>query len=643
MKPIQRKQLSAKRVLTMFVSMVLPVSVLTGTVLANPQAPVIPALASAADTRPAYMANQVLVQFQTELATSQHQQRVAALSGARMQRAGKLASFASVLLPANVSVEQAIQQYGKDPAIKHVQPNYIYHSTLLPDDSQFSQQWGLQNSGQVINSFIYSSSNPGTLGRDIDAVEAWDHLTDCSAVIVAVVDSGIEYTHQDLAANMWDGSAAGFPNHGRDFVGASVIDFVNNNITPDNDPAAVGGSEHHGTHVAAIIGAVGNNTIGTAGVCWQVQLMSLRALDSTGTGTTLTIRDAIRFAADKGASVINMSLGYSGAFDQILSDAVDYARSKDVLLIAAAGNSNTNMDAAGSTSKEYPCAYTQDNILCIAAVDQAFNRAFFSNYGATSVDIAAPGTNILSAWGGMFIQDDFSSWNLSGGWTRAANCVITNTDTLVNPSTWCASASAPFPTYANNLDDQAMRSFDLSTATAATLLMRAFVDTEQDADFFTLNTDVTGGNPFDGINDTLVIRETGSTFKNTTQTYETTIDNCLSATCNMGVRLQTDSNDAGNEGVGIAQLEIMTLQPGGSVTRLLNGTSMATPHVSGVAALVRAMNPSYNAVDTATAIKGGGEGAADLASLTVSGKVVNAAGSLLYINAPSGLSAVEVP
>ncbi len=221
--------------------------------------------------------------------------------------------------------------------------------------------------------------------------------------------------------------------------------------------------------------------------------------------------------------------------------------------------------------------------------------------------------------------------------------MITNTDVLVNPSDWCASASPPFPTYANDLDDQATRSYDLSTAAAATLLLRAFVDTELNADFFTLNTDATGGDPFDGPNDTQLIRETGSAFKNETQTYEVAIDNCLSATCNMGVRLQTDGNDAGNEGVGIAQLEIMTLQPGGNVVRLLNGTSMATPHVSGVAALVRAMNPSYTAVDTAKAIKAGGEAVAGLATLTVSGKVVNAAGSLLYINPPTGLSAVEVP
>ena len=637
MKRIQREQLSAKRPLAMLAGMVLSV-----TALANPQAPVVVAAASSAESRPAYMAKQVLVQFQTELSSAQRLQRVAALSGARMQPARKLASYASVQLPANVTVEQAIQHYRKDPSIKHVQPNYIYHSTLLPDDSQFSQQWGLLNTGQTIVDSIYTSSNPGVPGRDIDAAEAWDHLTDCSAVIVAMVDTGIEYTHQDLAANMWDGSAAGFPNHGWDFVGVSVIDFASNNIAPDNNPAAVGGSEHHGTHVAAIIGAVGNNAIGTAGVCWRVQLMSLRALDSLGAGTTLTIRDAIRFAADNGASVINMSLGFSGAFDQVLSDAIDYARSKDVLTVAAAGNSNNDMDAANNI-KEYPCAYTQDNILCVAAVDQAFNRAFFSNYGMTSVDIAAPGTNILSAWGGMFIQDDFSSWTLGGGWARAENCVITNTDALVNPSDWCASATPPYPTYTNNLDDQAIRSLDLSTAAAATLLMRAFIDTELNTDFFTLNTDTTGGNPFDGMNDTPVIRETGSTFKNINQIYEIPIDNCRTATCSMGVRLQTDSNDAGNEGVGIAQLEIMTLQPGGDVIRLLNGTSMATPHVSGVAALVRAMNPSYSAVDTAKAILGGGESVDELATLTVSGKVVNAAGSLLHINPPTGLSAVEVP
>jgi len=642
MKRIQRKQLYAKRSQAMMVGVALSILALTGTVQANPQAAVFPDVSSTVDTRPAYMDNQVLLQFHTVLASSQRQQKVTALSGALMQKVGKSASFASVRLPANVSVEQAMEYYRKDPSIKHVQPNYIYRSTLLPNDTRFAQQWGLQNSGQTISNPIYGSSNPGVSGRDIGAVEAWDTLTDCSSVIVAVIDTGMEYTHQDLAANMWDGSASGFPNHGRDFVGATVIDFMNNNIVPDNDPAAVGGSEHHASHVAAIIGAVGNNMSGTTGVCWQVQLMALRALDSLGAGTTLTIRDAIRFAADNGARVINMSLGFTGPFDQTLSDAVDYARSKDVLTIAAAGNSNINMDAAG-VNKEYPCALPQDNMICVAAVDQAYNRATFSNYGATSVDVAAPGTNILSAWGGMVIEDDFSGWTLAGGWARAANCVITNADALVNPSNWCASPNPPFPTYASNLDDQATSSFDLSTATAATILVRAFVDTELNADFFTLNSDAAGGNPFDGLNDTSVIRETGSTYKNKTQTYEVAINNCRTATCPMGVRLQTNNNDAGNEGVGIAQFEIMTLQPGGNVFRLLNGTSMATPFVSGVAALVRAKNPSYSAADTAAAIINGGQSVAGLATLTVSGKVVNAAGSVLYIKPPTGLNAVEVP
>jgi len=641
MKPTLYKQISAKSVSAIMTGMILSLSatVLVDTVRANPLIQVVPAAPSTIDMPPAYRANQVLVQFHTELAPSQRQQSVAALSGARMQHFSKWSSFTSVQLPANVTVEQAMLQYRKDPSVKHVQPNYIYHSTLVPDDNLFAQQWALQNNGQLINNAVYGPSNPGVSGRDMGVTEAWDTLTDCSSVIVAVIDTGIEYTHQDLAANMWDGSAVGIPNHGWDFVGVS--DINTNAIVSDNDPAAMGGSEHHGTHVAATIGAVGNNTLGTAGLCWQVQLMSVRALDSFGRGTTLTIRDSIRFAADRGASVINMSLGFTGAFDQILSDAIDYARSKDVLTIVAAGNKGRNMDAAGS-SKEYPCALTQDNLVCIAAVDQAFNRAGFSNYGVTSVDIAAPGTNILSAWGGMFIQDNFSTWTLAGGWARAANCVITETDALVNPSNWCASASPPFPTYAISFDDQATRSFDLISAANATLLMRAFVDTEQNADFFTLNTDATGGNPFDGVNDSVAISETGSAAKNKTATYEVAIDNCLTTTCNIGVRLQSNINDAANEGVGIAQLEILTLQPGGNTVRLLNGTSMATPHVSGVAAMVRAMNPSYTAVDTAAAIKAGGESVASLATLTLSGKVVNAAGSLVYINPPTGVSAVEV-
>ncbi|KPJ90789.1 MAG: hypothetical protein AMJ55_12995 [Gammaproteobacteria bacterium SG8_15] len=129
---------------------------------------------------------------------------------------------------------------------------------------------------------------------------------------MAVLDVGVDYTHQDLVTNMWDGSAAGYPNHGYDLIGESVYNSI-----PDNDPIPMGAVENHGTHVAGTIAAVGDNANGITGVCWQAQIMSVRVLDSVGTGSTLNIIQGIEFAVDNGAKVINMSLGFQGAFDTL--------------------------------------------------------------------------------------------------------------------------------------------------------------------------------------------------------------------------------------------------------------------------------------------------------------------------------------
>src|SRR5208283_3029626 len=144
---------------------------------------------------------------------------------------------------------EALAAYRDDPNVEYVQPNYIYHTTVAPDDTQYGQLWAFRNTGQTVNAtiqgegWIYPTNNPGTAGYDIDIEPAWDHITDCSSVVVAVIDTGINYTQEDLAINMWNGGAA-YPNHG--------WNYVNGN----NNPMDMNG---HGTHVAGIIGAAGNN------------------------------------------------------------------------------------------------------------------------------------------------------------------------------------------------------------------------------------------------------------------------------------------------------------------------------------------------------------------------------------------------
>jgi subtilisin family serine protease len=482
----------------------------------------------------------------------------------------------------------------------------------------------MKNTGQTISNPSYPTNNPGIAGNDIDAELAWDQITDCRSAVVAVLDTGINYTHTDLTGNMWDGSGSGFPNHGWDFV------------DNDNDPMPTGGSENHGTHVAGTIGALGNNSLGVAGVCWQASIMPVRVLGATGSGTTADIISGIEFASDNGAKVINMSLGGEGAFDQLMFDAITYARNRDVVVVVSAGNDGTDNDGGGVDGNPatipQPCNLSPDNLICVSALDQSYNLASLSNYGATSVDVGAPGTNTLSSWAGQIITDNFTSgWTLSGGWTSNF-CSPFNI--LSNPANWCSVGR-----YANNIDDRAYKSFDLSGAGIVAISLDYYgqIETESDSDFFSTAMKSSGGDPFAGGGSTLQ-SGSGSTF-NLLLGFNHEISSCNTATCALGFRLTSDINTV-FRGVAIVGFTIETLQTNSTIYNVINGTSMAAPHVSGIAAMVRAFNPDYTYTQTVEAIKSGGEAVASLAGITTTGRAANAMGAIAYLPEPTGLEAV---
>ena len=297
--------------------------------------------------RPTMKQGEILVQFKNTMSATSVGDLAYSLGGAVTKTIGK-DKIRVVSLPGNMLVEQAVRNFSSDPNVVYAQPNYRYYKTAVPNDASYGQLWGLNNSGQTITSSSYSTNNPGLAGRDIDAELAWNVITDCSAVIVAVIDTAINYTHEDLAANMWTGNL----NHGWDFV------------DNDADPMATDG-QIHGGHVAGTIGARGNNNVGTSGVCQQVQIMAVRVLGPGG-GFTSDIIQGIQFAADNGAHVINMSLGGGGGFDAAFSNAITYARDRDVVVVVAAGNDASNNDGVGTAS--WPCNFTQDNLICVAAL-----------------------------------------------------------------------------------------------------------------------------------------------------------------------------------------------------------------------------------------------------------------------------------
>ena len=336
-----------------------------------------------------HVPGEVLLRFADK--TSERQlESTLRLLGSRHERIG-YGSVTRLQLQSGSRVDSVIDYLSGLEGVAIVQPNYRYRFAALPNDPEVDQQWAVANTGQtILGASIYPFNNPGTPGSDLGLTDAWNVRSDCRGVVVAVIDSGVAYAHADLAAAMWDGSPT-YPNHGWDTAGSG-----------DDDPAPDTGiaEDDHGTHVAGIVGAIGDNATGITGICWQAEIMAIRAGSFASGLTTADVIEGIAFAIDNGASIMNMSFGGELPFDPLFSAAIDDARDAGVLVVAAAGNDGVDVDGSGAdgldTTRFYPCAFPQDNVVCVAASDQADEWALFSSYGATSVDLAAPGTNVLS-------------------------------------------------------------------------------------------------------------------------------------------------------------------------------------------------------------------------------------------------------
>ncbi|MEK7540269.1 MAG: S8 family peptidase [Patescibacteria group bacterium] len=273
-----------------------------------------------------------------------------------------------------------------NPDVLSVAPQRTRHTTATPNDTYFDLQWHLYQSNDL----------------DIDATDAWDTTTGSTDVVVAVIDSGVDVDHVDLADNIWTNTGEtagnGVDDDGNGFVDdVNGWDFINNDNDPtpapngldDDGDGATDGGIVHGTHVAGLVGAAGNNGVGVSGVTWTVQIMPLRSLDDEGSGTDQSIAEAMEYAANNGANVINLSLGAYGNSTE-LQAGVDYAQDAGVLVVAAAGNDATDLSSFGF----YPACST--DVLGVAATNSADDASSFTNYGGGCVDLAAPGSAILS-------------------------------------------------------------------------------------------------------------------------------------------------------------------------------------------------------------------------------------------------------
>ena len=568
-------------------------------------APVRPVAAQS--TGPAYVEGELLVRFKAAAPRTG-----VAVRGHSIVPSPAAPDWVHVRIPPSERVATALASYRSDPTVESVQPNYLYRARGLPNDSQVGQLWALRNTGQAVFSSSYSP-NAGTAGDDMNVEKAWDHVTDCSGVVVAVLDSGVNYSHEDLAASMW----AGAPRHGADFV------------DNDDDPMDQNG---HGTHVAGIIGASGNNSTGISGVCWKASIMAVRVLDAAGEGTTASLTQGINFAVSRGAKVINMSIGGT-SYDPLLAAAIANAQANDVAVIAAAGNDAANIDGGAA---EYPCAFTHPNLLCVTALDQTFALAAFANYGASSVDVGAPGTNILSAAAlqTTHIPDGFNSagaldWTSSGGWTwRRLPLAGRSIDVLANPVTY------PSGSYADSADQRVYKTFMLPSGTSARVSF-SVQHILQPGDTLSVAYQVGPGDPFAG--GTLLQAFAGTT-SGLMGPFTYDISACVGKPCTIGFRLSSDGSNTA-QGVGIGSFAIDVTGPSDTAYRVMNGTSMAAPQAAGLAAMLRAYNPQYTYVDVLNAIMAGGRPVESLGGRTTSGRALDAMSSLSYISAPTGVAA----
>jgi subtilisin family serine protease len=271
-----------------------------------------------------------------------------------------------VSVPTGETVSGLIAKYQQSGLVEFAEPDYFGYVVATPNDRYYTNGtlWGLNK---------------------IEAPAAWDVLTSASNILVAVLDTGVRYTHEDLASNMWVNPDDG--SHGWNALAG--------NNDPNEDPIF---SIGHGTMVAGVLGAVGNNGKGVVGVAWRVQIMACKCFNSQGKGTISDCVTCLDYARTNGARIINASWGFTNSL--ALSNAVYSLRDAGIIVVAACGNAATNIDV----NPTYPASYPFDNVVSVAATASDDTLASFSNYGASSVHLAAPGANISSTF---FVTDSY--------------------------------------------------------------------------------------------------------------------------------------------------------------------------------------------------------------------------------------------
>jgi subtilisin family serine protease len=525
---------------------------------------------------------------------------LAEVDGAWGERLAGLAGTRRVELPPGEGVGAAVRSLNRQPGVRWAEPNYIGHLAATPDDAFFPEQWGMHNTGQAVNGVS------GVAGIDIAAPPAWSSATGSRDLRVAIVDSGIDRAHPDLLANVDASRSRNFWAGLKGTTGPS--DWTDTN--------------GHGTHVAGTVGAVGDNGIGVAGVEWKADLVADRVCGIAGECPTAAIAEGFAYAGQIGAEVANASLEVAGRSYAMEAAIADHP---DTLYVVAAGNQSTDVDSTPS----YPCAFPLRNIVCVAAIDSSGALADFSNYGARSVDLGAPGAEVISTYPELVTRFDGSGglgpWTAdpAGRWAYDPEFGTIEFDSAAKPLPADSTLTATEP-------------IDLSGVSGCRLSYQLGLDTTEGKQTLLVEAS-TGGGEW-----TPVQNEPGGYSGMTpgpglTEVVEELSELDGEADVRLRYRFDVDP-EAQGEGAVVAiaapELACIAPQPPGGAYKYLSGTSMASPHVAGVAALARSAHPGATADQVRSALLDSVTPTPSLAGTTVTGGRVDAAATLAALSPP---------
>lgn len=493
------------------------------------------------------------------------------------------------------SVEVAVRDLERQPGVAYAQPNYRYEATAVepPNDSFFGELWGLE---------APTAPDPG-----VYALGAWEDNLGAGQVI-AVLDTGVDLTHPDLAPNLWEDSGSG--DHGHDFVDG------------DDDPDDF---NYHGTHVAGTAAAAVGNALGVAGVAPAAEIMSVRVLDGDGSGFTDDIAAGIAYAGENGADVINMSLGGpAGAGDKAMSDAIAEAGAEGVVTVVAAGNEGADNDAERHT----PCALPNPTMICVAALNRSGALAGFSNYGAETVDLAAPGTSILSAktdYGAPVFEEGFegglASWaseafNGAVAWGTSESAASGSKSATDSPGSDYGHSPAGSNEYAES-DLYTTEAVDLTAERGCRVLFRTKYEIESSSDGFFAG--AVSESPFEGEEsfDGILLDGTSPGYPGGFTRKEASISRLDGRDDAHPIYAVVSDEEVEFDGAHVDDVRLICRdetyndseakfseydQPESGNYIRFSGTSMASPHVAGVAALVQGAAPALTAQQAVDAV-----------------------------------------